>query len=348
MRSVRTTLAVILCCAAVMALPHEAPAQPAPGGGPTAAATPQQKAKAKQKFILGKRAFAAGRYEEALASFRESYGIVPSPNSHLMMVHALSELGRQVEAYDEALAVSAEAEEAAKANPKYGPTAQAARDEADKIKARVGIVTVTVEDVDLTVVGGSSLTVGGRPIEQDQWGSPITVAPGAVEVVLTTPEGPSTQTVDVAAGQDARVTIGPPKPEVPTGTGTSSGPIDEPVDDGEPVDLTIPAYVAGGVGAAGLIMFGIFGGLTLSEYGDLEEQCPNNTCAPGQSADGDSGKTYQTVANVSLVVGIVGVATGATLLIVEMAGGSEDETLEDDTTPTVAVGPGSIAITGRF
>ena len=112
---------------------------------------------------------------------------------------------------------------------------------------------------------------------------------------------------------------------------------------------------AGGVGAAGLITFGIFGGMTLSTYGDLDDTCPDGNCPVGSQEDIDAGQTYQTVANVGLVIGLVGAAASATLFLLPMLTGSDEGASEEEMAAarrhpplTIGVGPGALTIGGHF
>jgi hypothetical protein len=82
------------------------------------------------------------------------------------------------------------------------------------------------------------------------------------------------------------------------------------------------AYVAGGVGVAGLATFAIFGLMANSTFSDLQKACPpaQGGCPPGANKSGEisSGQTQQTVANIGLVAGLVGAAAGVTLFILSM------------------------------
>jgi hypothetical protein len=102
------------------------------------------------------------------------------------------------------------------------------------------------------------------------------------------------------------------KPETPAPAETSAG-----------ASSTSPlrpyAYVAGGVGVAGLALFTVFGLMDNATFSDLQSACTHNVCPPSKQAEIDSGRTQQTVANVSLVVGAVGVAAGATLFVLSLS-----------------------------
>jgi hypothetical protein len=91
-----------------------------------------------------------------------------------------------------------------------------------------------------------------------------------------------------------------------------------------------------------------------STYSDLEDQCPDGVCSPDLESDADSGRTYQTVANVSLVFGIVGIAAGAGLIVWDLVDPSPSDApaAEDEATasvrPQLVVGPGAIGLRGSF
>ena len=62
----------------------------------------------------------------------------------------------------------------------------------------------------------------------------------------------------------------------------------------------------------------------------------------------DEGSTQQTLANVGLVVGAVGVAAGVTMLVIGLS--DDDDTASAATQPStsLAVGPGFTGLRGRF
>ena len=312
-------------------------------GVPVEQATDEQKGQARDHFTKAKEAFNAKRYDEALTELRASYDIVASPNSRIMIVQVLDAMGRSAEAYDESVAVVAEAEGAAAADPKYERTAEAARQLRDAIRPNVGMLTVNVPP-DAT----GTLTINGREVPSDRWAQPIAVAPGMATVQLD--QNPAQQ-VNIEAGAEASVDLTPAPPPPPP-----PPPIEEESEGFHLENKRTIAYISGGVGAAGLIMFGIFGGLASSTYSDIEDQCPTKTnCAPELEEDADSGGTYQTVANVSLVIGIVGVAAGAGFFVWDLLDPDESEDdLSDDgddyaiVRPQIVVGPGSLSIRGSF
>ena len=75
------------------------------------------------------------------------------------------------------------------------------------------------------------------------------------------------------------------------------------------------AYVAFGVGGAALLVGAVTGILAIGKHGDLKDACPDATCPSTKQSDVDSYKTMGTISTVGFVVGGVGVAAGAILLL---------------------------------
>ncbi len=324
---------VLLCVAlAVVFAPTVAWSQGAAPGD----ATEEQKDQARQYFTTAMAAWTDKRFEEALQGFRSSYDIVASPNSHLMGVRTLVSMSRNAEAYGQAQAVVAEADAAAASEPKYEATAQAAREIVAKLRPLIALVTIVGADQAADAEG--TLTVAGRAIERPRWADPVAVEPGEVTVTLG---GLPSKQITAEAGGEHRVDFTPAPPPEPQPVVAYDGP-----------DRRMMAYIAGGVGAAGLVTFAIFGGLALSEYGDLEDQCPDKQCPSDLSDDADSGQTFQTVANVGLIIGIVGVVAGAGLFTWDLLDdGSGDEGADGEPVarrPQLTVGPGSAMVTVPF
>jgi len=178
-----------------MALPSDALAE----GAPVMQATDAQKANAKDHFLKAKDAFQNKRLAEALKESRASYAIVASPNAHIMVAQVLDSMGKQDEAYVEALSVETEARSLATNEPKYGDTADAARKLADALRPQLGMVVVKVPG---GAAPGSKLIVAGREVPQSSWGHPFPVRPGKITVVFG---GGAPKSVTVTAGGHAEV-----------------------------------------------------------------------------------------------------------------------------------------------
>src|SRR5207247_2543990 len=63
----------------------------------------------------------------------------------------------------------------------------------------------------------------------------------------------------------------------------------------------------------------VAGSMNRSTYDKVQQECSGGACSEEGMRDVDAGRTQQALANVGFVVGCVGVAAFATLLIVDMA-----------------------------
>ncbi|MEZ4440437.1 MAG: hypothetical protein R3B72_15175 [Polyangiaceae bacterium] len=308
-----------------------APVGTASAQAPVGSASEDQKAQASAAYKIGKTAFDEGRLDDALTAFESSYSIVASPNALLMVATTQAAMGRKAEAYETFERVSKEANAAAQDDPKYTRTAETAWSKREELASQVG--KLRIEGLATAAEPTDTLVVDGREIPRDRWTQPILVTAGQVEVVLG---GRSQRQVEVPGGGEATLSFAATTPGEEDEGGGSSGP---------PFDRMLGVYVAGGVGAAGLLSFGIFGGLALSKFNSLDEDCPGRVCPVARQGDADSGQTFQTVANVSLVIGLVGVAAAGGLLTWELLDPAPEG---DAVTARLSVGPGSIGLAGSF
>lgn len=320
-------------------------------GAPPESATAEQKKTAQKAFEQGLKAAKAKKHDDALAAFKESYGAVASPNSHLMVARELVELGRLEEAWAEYEATIAEADAAAQKDPKYADTAAGAKNEQKDLRGKLGFLKLDVGSPG----PGSRVTVKGKEIPQADWGKPIAVAPGPVRVELVATDGKEiVQEVNATAGTETPVSLAPaaaaPAAAPAGGSGDASGKLEASTSGGGP-SMRTWAYIAGGVGVAGLATFGIFGAMNNAKHSKLEDECKNGTCPSNLQEERDAGKRYQTIANVGLVVGVVGLGTGTVLYLMSNKKTEKTAVLPKKRGPrvdSVGVGYQSVLVTGSF
>lgn len=118
--------------------------------------------------------------------------------------------------------------------------------------------------------------------------------------------------VSFAAGKAAEPEVAPPAEPAPT----ADAPPEAVDESAEPGPLRPYAWIAGGVGAAALVSWGVFAALGSSQQSDLESTCKPN-CA---SSDVDSVRTKYLIADVSLITGIVGLGAGVVLYVMSQPG----------------------------
>jgi hypothetical protein len=306
-------------------------------GGDVQSAEKEQRAGAQKTFEAGSKLYDTKHYGEALAAFRASYQIVASPNSRLMIARCLRDLGKNAEAYREYDAVAAEA---ARGGERYKSSAEAATEERDELKAKLAFLTVHVADAP----AGTSVKVGETAVAAADLGVALPFEPGQM-VVTAANEGASARadvTLTAGAASDVELRLAKPESAPPPAVVVAPAPV--PV--APPAPSTSPlrtwSYVAGGVGIAGFATFAIFGAMTSSKYSSLQSACPGGRCPAGKQGDVDSGKTDQTVANVGLGVGIVGLVAGGTLFFLSTRHHDDVGTVQ------IGVGPRSATLSGRF
>lgn len=302
-------------------------------------ANQEQKRAAQKMFEAADELYESGRYAEAAQAFRASHDLVASPNSRLMVARSLREIGKLAEAYREYVGTVSDAEASGGRYPEAQATANA---EAAALRSQLAFLVVKEGKADSLRIGDQSV-----PLPQSE---PIAVEPGSLKLELlaqgrllleeevTLSAGDEHVVGDAPSSAAARSTNEPKASAKP-----DSAPLLPPGPAAEPNHgMRTAAYVAGGVGIAGLASFGVFGYLTRSQFNSLEQDCPDATCPPNSADEVDRGRLYQTVANVSLGVGVLGAALGTTLYFL-----SEPDD-ERSSTMGVRLAPGQISFRGDF
>jgi len=316
-------------------------------GALPAAATPVQREQAQARFLRGKDLLEKKQYDDALGELRASHDIVASPNTRLQIARCLVAMDKTVEAYAEFGRTAIEAKELIAQDHRYQRAYDAALAERGEIEPRLGFVSLAIQNP----TDDTRVTVAGEEIRRAAWGEPTPVQPGVTEVTtITAGHDPIKRTVTLAAGEKTSLTIdaqsgektavelppaaplpAPPPPEAHHASWTRTG-----------------AYVAGGVGVAGLATFAIFGLMARSTYDDLNTACMGGACPPGKAGEISSGKTDQTVANVGLVLGLVGAGVGGTLLVLSLQHGTSAASAGRAPTLALAASPGWIGVRGSL
>lgn len=330
---VGSLLALAVCLASIARADGALPAD----------ATPVQREQAQSRFVKGRDLIAKKKYDEALVEFRASHDIVASPNTRLEIARCLRMKGRLVAAYAEFGRTAIEAKELLAQDKRYQRAFDTATAERKEIEPQLGFVTLTIQNP----TDDTKVTIDGEELRRAAWTEPAPVTPETSQIVVTTPgHEPVTKTVSVAAGQRQDLVI-----DATSGAATDSAPepASPPPTAAEPssgVPLRTWAYVAGGVGVAGLATFAIAGLMAQSTYNDLNGACAGGPCPSSKSDEISSGKTQETVANVGLVIGVLGVAAGVTLFVISMPKG--DAAPAPAGSSAVVVGPGWAGVRGSW
>jgi hypothetical protein len=314
----------------------------ATAGTPFDQASDKQKLEATQAYKAGVDALAKDP-AAALAKFQESYGVVASPNTHLMIVRALTASERWLDAYHEAEVALEEAQAAAAKEDKYQTAVDGIEGELESIRSHIAFVSVKGD-----LPEDATLQIAGAEIDADARQRPVAVAPGAVVVVVSRSTGGITKTVQAAAGRTVEVNLSEPKP-VAAPPPAPKAPPPEPEGGYSGPDRRILAMAAGGVGVLGFVGFGAFGLLANGQFSRLEKGCRPDPefCNPKLESQASRGRTYQAVANAGLAIGIIGIAAGTGLFVWDILDPAGDRASADRRV-RLDVGLGSLSAEGTF
>ncbi len=308
------TARLVSCLATILVASSSATIARADGILP-AAATPVQREQAQSRFLRGKDLMNKKDQEAALIEFRASHEIVASPNTRLEIARCLATMGKLVEAYAEFGRTAVEAKELKAEDNRYQRAYDAATAERAQLQPKLGFVSLTIENS----TEETRVTVSGEEIRRAAWTEPAPVITGTAEIVVRTPGHAAVQrTVTLAAGASTALTI-----DAQSGasdTVESAAPAEPNIAEGPSghAHWRTGAIIAAGVGAAGLATFAIFGAMAHSTYSDLQGACGAGPCPANKDDEISSGRGKQTIANVGLAVGALGVATGATLFVLSI------------------------------
>lgn len=194
---------------------------------------------------------------------------------------------------------------------------------------KIARLTVRVDPAD----ANPQVTVAGAAIPPALIGVERPTDPGTHEIVVNAPgylEQKTSVTLTEGSAQElaiklekaptTAVTAVTPPPVTPAPVVTPASPA--PPSDSGPKKSNTPAYVALGLGGAGLVVGGITGFLALNKKGDLKG-CIGNQCPSSQQSTLDSAKSMATVSTVGFAVGFVGVGLGVVLLLTGNSSGSQ-------------------------
>jgi hypothetical protein len=279
----------------------------------------------------------AGNYTQALESFRDVGQVRMTPQVRFHIASCEEKLGRLVTAlggYELALADAETVGDDFKNEVDAAVTRLRASIPKLVIQRGTGAEAAEIE-LDGVALGASSV------------GVPVPLDPGPHSINAKAPGSqPFSQTVTIAENEEKSVDVEltpEPQPEVAPAVG-ASGPPAEAV---KKNPRLIP-YVIGGVGVASLIGSGILFGLRQGSLSDLEDKCgpDRKSCPSSARGEYDNLKLYNTTAQIALGVGVVGVGTAVTLIVLQRK--QNPATTGFLFTPAAPNALAGASLTGRF
>lgn len=309
------------------------------------------KATARQLGIEGDDAIAKKDFKTAEDKFTRADALYHAPTLSLGLARAQAANGKLVAAQENYNRIIREG--APPGSPQaFVQAVESAQKEVDAVSARIAHVTLTVTGTDGV---DPAVTLDGQPVPVAALGVQRPVDPGA-HVVKATAQGykpgetsftvgdAGQATATIALEKDPNAAVASVAP-APVGGGTTEPPKEPQEDKGRP--YRIAGYAALGVGAAGVVVGSVFGVMALSSHGSLSDDCQNGTCPSSKSDDVSSYHTKGTVSTVGFIVGGVGLAAGAALILLAPKAHTEVQ-IGKSTYITPVFGPTNAGIVGRF
>lgn len=278
-----------------LALASSSPAARAQPGGNAAAA--------QLLFDDAKALVKKGDYAHACPKFVESHRLDPAGGTILHAADCHQSEGKLATAwteYNEALSFAV--------RDKRSDREGIAREQIAALAPKLGKLTLSVAP-ESRAIEALALRIDGALIERAGWDTPIPVDQGSHRIEAAAPGYEAFQgTVDTTDGHETPFAV-------PALTRTPAAVAPAPAPDGGSRTRTL-AFVAGGIGLAGLAVGGVFG-IRAIAIGDQRDQCkegPNqNGCTHQQVEDQDTARTSATISTVGFIVGAVGLAGGVVL-----------------------------------
>lgn len=281
---------------------------------PTAAQaqSDSDKATARELWQSGESKLQAHDYKGAESDFKRAGALFHAPTITLGLARAEAALGKYVEAWE---AYNSIILENVTTTPAFAAALADAQAEISKVDGRRGKATITVTGADAPKV-----TVDDVPLKAETLGVPRFVDPGA-HVLRATAEGykPSTQSFTVSEGSAQTVTLALEKD--PDYVPSAALPGSEAPSSGGRSWQKPAAFVALGVGGAGLIEGVITGIVAIGKHSDLAKAC-NGGCPPNESSALSSYHTMGALSTVGFIAGGALAAGGAVLLLTAPKGTS--------------------------
>lgn len=275
------------------------------------------KADAEALYREGMRLMQAGAAAEACPKLAESQRLDPALGTEFRLAECYEATGRLASAWSLFRDVEGKARAA-----KLLPQAQKAGKRADGIEPKLGGIAILVPE-SLKALKQLTITRDGEDVSPDAWGVSLPVDPGA-HTVRVTAEGklPWTREISAAAGEKARVEIGPLL-DAPSAPPPPAPPPTNP--DSSFSRVRILAIAAGGAGVLSVIAGGALGGLALSRdqtwndmtlaHCDASRACDAASIPSIRAIEGER-STFATASTITFAAGGALVAAGVALWLI--------------------------------
>lgn len=315
-------------------------------------------AAARQIGFEGVKDYQAARYTEASDKLERAYALVKAPTLGLWSGRALLKLGKYVAAAERFLETTRlPIPETNQANHKKAQ--QEAGEERTQLLPKIPSLQVNVTGAPASEV---ELSMDGVAIDGALIGIARPVDPGTRRVVARWKGQEQTKDVQLAEAAKEIISLefdpdaagaAPVPPPAPTETpapapaqssASNASSSSAALDSGTNGSNNTLAYVALGVGGAGLLAGSITGVLALGKKSDLDKNdaCFDGACGTEAHDDVDSLNQMRLISTIGFAVGAVGAGAGVVLLL------TGDKETKAARRTELFVGPASLRVQGSF
>ena len=294
---------------------------------PARDALAQDSATAGALFDKGIADMQAGQFASACPAIEESQRLEPRPGTLFTLAECQARSGKVASAvahYQEYVGLVSRLPPDQQA--RHRDRVRTANAQVTKLKPQVPTLTLLLP---ASAPAGTSVTRNGVLLQAVTLGLPLPSDPGDYVIVTRTPAGAERQiTLALALGDAKRVPLEVSADSAPTPTtpaAQASAPASAPALGAAanaapetPIDhprSKTPAYIAGGIGIAGIAVGSVTGVLVFGKKSTVNGDCSGHVCGASGVSAASSGKSLALVSDIGFGVGIAGLATAAILLL---------------------------------
>jgi tetratricopeptide (TPR) repeat protein len=308
--------------------------------------TPSDRALATQLFQEGRALVKQKKYAEACPKLEESQRLDPGGGTLLNLALCHEALGRTATAWAELSEAVSVARRDRRADRE-----KIASEHMKALEPRLSVLTVVVDAA--TAPKDLVLRRDGTEVARVVWGTPMPVDPGVHLVEASAPGfEPWSQSVELGPEADKQTLsipalaalpaspepapqpapLPPPEPvRPPASAAPAPAPLPPPAP--APTPSRVPAYLALGVGVAGVAAGSYFGLRALSKRSDSDAACAPR-CTDEAVRLNDQAKTAADLSTIAFAIGAAGLGLGAYLWL--------------DSTPSEPARSGMVTLRGRW
>lgn len=324
-------------------------------------------AAAQALFDQARELVAQGKYAEACPKFAESNRLDPAMGTQFQLASCYEKSGRVASAWAGFLEVASRARSAGQLDRE-----KVATERAEKLQSRLPRFVINVPET--SKASGLEIRRNGMLVGAAQWGTPVAVDPGEIELTASAPGKQALrQTLRAEEGKTASYSLPalvqgestPPgsvaaTPAAPTlAAPTSAAAQPAPA---APPPSEQPAAKSGngpwiltlaGVGVVGLGLGGAYALMAKSKYDDSKQECDlddANSCSPNGIQQRNDARAKGNIATVSVIVGGAALAGAGVLWLASGSSDSKHTASGTRLRAAPALGPNLAAlfVQGRF